>query len=263
MIPPGAPSRRGHRALTWAEVVAARKDRSRAQGAPKKMAGGVKSTCPPCSAPSDMKDRSSIRLVRCDIDFKIWMDEVPSVDEVRPASCPCCGRASREPGRGLGLHGHGQRDRQLRGPLECWGPPQIVVITARRYRCQHCSAVIFVVPRGVMRGRLFSAAAIAWALWLFGMQGLPPSRVRAAVSPWQTAGATAAAGWAQLRRWVRDVRQGRLFGGLPSAAGGGGRAIAERITTALRATAPPSAWDASPEGQLWQGALHARVGITG
>jgi DNA-directed RNA polymerase subunit RPC12/RpoP len=163
----------------------------------------------------------------------------------------------------LVLHGHGLRERQVRGPLECWGRPKTVIIAARRYQCQRCSAVILVVPRGIIRGRLFSAPAIAWALWLFGMEGLPPSRVRKAVSPWQTAGWTAAAGWAQLKRWVRDVRHGRLFGGLPSAAGGGVRTVAERVTTALGAKAPPSAWDASPESQVWQGALHAGAGIAG
>ncbi|MBN4050453.1 hypothetical protein JYT28_01760 [Desulfobulbus sp. AH-315-M07] len=161
----------------------------------------------------------------------------------------------------MGLHGHGLRDRQVRGPLACWGRPKTVIIAARRYQCQRCSAMILVVPRGLVRRRLFSSAAIAWALWLFGAQRLSPARVREAVSPW-SAGATAVAGWAQLRRWVRDVTQGRLFGGLPSAASGGVRVVAERVTTALRGMAPPSAWDASPAEQLWQGALHAAADIS-
>lgn len=207
-----------------------------------------------------MKDRSTTRLVRIDLDFKTWVQDVPSVEDARPAACPCCGRASREPGRGLGLHGHGLRDRQVRGPVEHWGRPETVVIAARRYRCQRCSAVIVVVPRGVVRRRLFSSAAIAWALWLFGAEHLSAARVREKVSPWQ-AGPTAAAGWAQLRRWVRDVAIGRLFGRLPAAVGGGGRAVAKRVTVALRAMAPPAAWGASPVEQLWQGALHAEAGI--
>lgn len=186
---------------------------------------------------------------------------MPSVEEARPAACPCCGRASREPGRGLGLHGHGLRDRQVRGPVEHWGRPKTVVIAVRRYLCQRCSAVIVVVPRGVVRRRLFSSAAMARALWLFGVGQLPPARVREKVSPWQAAGATAAVGWAQLRRWARDVELGRLFGGLPAAAGGGGRAVAERIATALRGIAPPAAWGASEAEQVWQGALHAEAGI--
>lgn len=209
--------------------------------------------------PSGMKDRSSIRLVHSENDIKRWMSEAPSVDYARPASCPCCGRPSREPGRGLGLHGHGLRARQVRGPVERWGRPKTVIIAARRYRCQRCSAVIVVVPRGIVRRRLFSSAAMAWALWLFGVEYLSAARVREAVSPWRSAGATAAAGWAQLRRWVRDVALGRLFGGLPSAASRGVRAVAERVTTALRGMAPPSAWDTSPAEQLWQGALHAEA----
>lgn len=213
--------------------------------------------------PTGMKERSPIRLVHCEIDIKRWMHDVPSVDEVRPARCLCCGRASRPPGQGLGLHGHGVRARQVRGPVEHWGRPKTVVIAARRYRCRRCSAVIMVVPQGVVRRRLFSSGAIGLALWLFGPKHLPPSRVRRAVSPWQSAGATAAAGWAQLRRWLRDVRNGKLFGGLPVAVGAGPRRVAERVAMALRGLAPPSAWCASPQEQMWQGALHAAAAITG
>jgi hypothetical protein len=137
-----------------------------------------------------------------------------------------------------------------------------VIIEARRYQCQRCSAVILVVPRGIVRRRLFSSAAMAVALWLFGVERLPPVRVREAVSPWRSAGATAAAGWAQLRRWIRDLELGRLFAGLPAAGSGGVRAIAERVTTALRGMAPPSVWDASAAEQLWQGALHAAADIS-
>lgn len=203
-----------------------------------------------------IEERSPVRLVQSDIEIKHWMRELPSVDEARPALCPCCRSASQEPGRALGLHGHGVRERQVRGPLEPWGRPTTVWVAGRRYQCQHCSAVILVVPRGIVRRRLFSIGAIAWALWLFGVEQLPPVQVREAVSPWQVLGATAAAGWAQLGRWARDVRRGRLLGGLPAAVSGGLRAVAQRVATALAALAPPAAWDVPPAEKLWQGALH-------
>jgi len=203
-----------------------------------------------------MKKRSAIRLVQSDIEIKHWMRDLPSVDEVRPAWCPCCRAASQEPGRALGLHGHGVRERQVRGPLAPWGRPTTVWVGCRRYRCQHCSAVMLVVPRGIVCRRLFSIGAIAWALWLFGVEQLPPAQVREGVSPWQVLGATAAAGWAQLGRWARDVRRGRLLGNLPAAVGAGLRAVAQRTAMALAALAPPAAWDAPPPEKLWQGALH-------
>ena len=203
------------------------------------------------------EERSPIRLVQSDIEIKYWMRELPSVDDVRPAWCPCCSSASQEPGRALGLQGHGVREREVRGPLEPWGRPTTVWVGCRRYQCQHCSAVMLVVPRGIVRHRLFSIGAIAWGLWLFGVGKLPPVQVRKAVSPWQVLGATAAAGWAQLRRWARDVRRGRLLGGLPAAVGAGLRAVAQRAAMALAALAPPAAWDAPPHEKLWQGALHA------
>ena len=138
-----------------------------------------------------------------------------------------------------------------------------MIIAARRYRCQRCSAVIVVVPRGIAARRLFSSAAIAFALWLFGAEQQSPVQVRKAVSPWQAAGMEAAAGWAQLKRWVCDVEAGRLFGALPVAAGGAVRTIAKRVTTAFRGLAPVSAWEASPAERVWQGALHAAGATAG
>ena len=207
------------------------------------------------------QNRSPQRLIHAEYDFKTWREDVPSVERVRPPCCPSCGGASREPGRSLGLHGHGLRQRQLRGPVERWGRPRILVIAVRRYRCQRCAAVITVAPRGVEPGRLFSLPAIALALWLYGARRASPAVVRRAVSPWQV-GATAASGWAQLRRWVRDVGAGRLLGGLPAAAGAGPRAIATRVTMALRGRASSGEGQPREEGhQVWLAALHLGVSI--
>lgn len=121
------------------------------------------------------EDRSSGRLVYDGRGVNGWLKRLPTVEEVRPAQCPRCEAAGRPTGRGLGLWGHGVRERQSRGPLEPFGKPVTVVIRMRRFVCRACGAVIQVVPRGVIAWRLFSAQAIALAVTLFGVHRLPMS----------------------------------------------------------------------------------------
>ena len=135
------------------------------------------------------------------------------------------------------LHGHGTRRRLVRGPLRPDGSPEEVEILARRYRCQRCGAVLLVVPRGVLRSRLFSAGAIGLALALWAVHRLSAREVRRLVSPWSVVGDTAAAGWASLRRWVRQAP--RLFPGVRASPDHWtDRQRAERIATTLAACAP-------------------------
>ena len=133
------------------------------------------------------------------------------MDEVRPGRCPACEAPSRPLGGAIGLHGHGLRERHQWGPATPGGLPELIGILVRRYQCQPCGAVVVVVPRGVLRRRLYSASAIALALALYGVAALAPGEVRRRVSPLRIVGATAAAGWASLRRWAGAVRGGRLF----------------------------------------------------
>ena len=115
----------------------------------------------------------------------------------------------------------------------------LMAIVLRRYKCQKCGAVIVVVPRGLIRRRLYSAGAIALALALWSVAEWAPAEVRAKVSPLRIVGATAAAGWASLRRWSRSVRAGRLFPAvraLPAEASL--RQVAARAATTLAAWAP-------------------------
>ncbi|HEY4180213.1 MAG TPA: DUF6431 domain-containing protein, partial [Kofleriaceae bacterium] len=93
------------------------------------------------------------------------MASLPTVEAARPSAC-VCGVPSREPGRGLGLHGHGVRERQLRGPAAA-GPPMTATLVCRRYRCTSCGAVLLVVPRGVAPRKHYGYAAIAMALTLW------------------------------------------------------------------------------------------------
>jgi hypothetical protein len=137
------------------------------------------------------------------------------------------------------LHGHGLRSRQQRGPRLPGLAPQIVEVQARRYRCRRCRAVTTVMPRGVLAGMLYSAAAIAWALALYGSVRLSSAEVRRRTSPWQHIGWEASERWATLRRWARQVRGARLFtGGRRSPPDWTLRQFAEAAAARLAAHAP-------------------------
>jgi hypothetical protein len=165
---------------------------------------------------------------------------VPDVDSVRPGTCPCCGRAGHPPGKQLGIIGHGLRERQQRGPLVASGAPQVVTVLVRRYACR-CGAILRVVPREMLRGRLYTASAVAWAMALFGVEHASLADVRRRTSPWSVVGATAAAGWATLRRWVRAVRALRLLSKVrPMPSDFTDRQVGERAAMTAAAHAPPS-----------------------
>lgn len=187
----------------------------------------------------EKKDRSPLRIVHSALDLKSWLKKPPGVEEARPGQCPACESPSRPAGGPLGLWGHGQRQRQQRGPLSAEGAPEIVVFAARRYLCRSCGAVLVVVPRGVAPRRHYSASAIALALALWGLLGLPPPQVRERVSPWRVVGAAAARGWATLRRWAAAVRRGVLFAGVRACPPRfTAREVAERAASTLSALCP-------------------------
>jgi hypothetical protein len=188
-----------------------------------------------------MEGQSSTRIVYIGIDVKSWTARLPTVDEVRPGRCPACEAASQPAGGRIVLHGHGLRARDQWGPLDATAAPSVSEVVGRRYACQACGAVLLVVPGGVLRRRLYSAAAIALALAVWSIESKPPAEVRARVSPWMRVGPTAAAAWASLRRWAKAVRRGRLFPvvrELPADATL--RQVAARAATTLAALAPSS-----------------------
>jgi hypothetical protein len=159
-------------------------------------------------------------------------------------------------GGALVIVGHGMRERQQRGPLDVGAPATVVVVRVRRYLCHGCEQTLTVVPSEVTARRHYSAAAIALAIALYGAAGLTPSAVRYQVSPWRVIGATAATGWVTLRRWLRAVRRGELFGGVrASPAGFTLRRVAERAAMTLAACAPPSAAAWPIERQAFAGAM--------
>ena len=157
------------------------------------------------------KERSGGSVIQSALDIKAWQQNPPTVEQVRPATCVQCGAASSRVGQPLQLHGHGTRERQVRGPSAPDKPAVLVVIKARRYRCVVCGAVPLVVPREVLARRSYSASAIGLALALWGLLLLPAREVRRRCSPATILGDAAATGWATLRRWTRAAARGSLL----------------------------------------------------
>lgn len=184
-----------------------------------------------------MKIWSAVKVVHSTLECKFWLLKTPSVDEVRPAWCPACKAAAREPGRSLGIIGHGLRERQLRGPIEVTAAPTVEILLVRRYLCRRCSAVITVVPREVEPRRHYSRPALAMALALLGLCAQSAASIRRAVSPWRV---TATSGWAALRRWVDAVRRGALFPSAATPPEASSIQIAERVAQVALSHAPPT-----------------------
>lgn len=197
-------------------------------------------------------------MVQSAIDIKSWQQRLPTVNEVRPSCCPLCAAASCPVGGPLQLHGHGLRERQVRGPTGPDEPAVMVGISARRYCCVACGAVIIVVPREVLAGRQYSASAIGFALALFGLALATAAEVRRRVGPITIVGATAATGWATLRRWARAVRDKHLFPSSPLPTPGSTlREVAASAAAALAASADATTRSLTLSARAFFGAAHA------
>lgn len=140
------------------------------------------------------------------------------------------------------------------------GAPLELTVWLRRFRCRGCRAVMTVGPPEVLRYRLYSTVAIAWALVLFGLEQLPARRVRRAISPWGHVGATAARSWQALRDWARRAGTGTLLPVRPSQLKRP-REIAAAVAWSLTARSPPSFRRCSSAHQAVSGALHALMSI--
>lgn len=127
---------------------------------------------------------------------------------------------------------------------------------ARRYQCRACGAVIIVVPREVVPWRRYTAAAIAWALALWGHRRRPVAEVRRRTSTTGAGGFGDPGRWASLRRWVAAARGGTLFaaaGARRVTAAGTTREIAGRIAVLLAAHASPTVRGLPLEAQAFHG----------
>jgi hypothetical protein len=146
--------------------------------------------------------KSSSRIVHHSLVVKQWMASPPSVEDARPGACVACGAAGRPVGGRLVLHGHGLRDRQVRGPVDADSEPTWIVIACRRYECTACGATMTVVPRGVAPRRHYGHAAIAMGLALWAIVGAPVADIRRRVCAWPVTHEDATQ-WPTIRRWAR------------------------------------------------------------
>lgn len=156
------------------------------------------------------------------------------------------------------MHGHGLRDRLLLGALRPSAEVQWLTVRVRRYRCTGCKALLTVVPRGVLRRRLYSASAIGWVLARVGLDGATTAQVRAEVRPSMVVGNAATDRWVAVSRWIEASREGGLFARLGRhAADSSPRQVAERTAMQLRALAPPQGGGAPSAHEAWRGAALA------
>lgn len=157
-----------------------------------------------------------------------------------------CGAPSRPTGGGLGLHGHGFRDRQLCGPPDADSAPTWIVIACRRYECTTCAAILTVVPRGVAPRRHYGHAAIAMALTLWAILQEPVAEVRRRICAWPIT-VESVTRWPALERWARAARDGLRDPSLSLIA------AAARTAQIAIGRAPPSLRTAPREAQAFAG----------
>src|SRR5580693_3207283 len=169
-----------------------------------------------------LRNRSHGSVIQSAIDLKSWIGRTPTVAEARPAACLGCKAASCPVGGRIQLHGHGVRERQVRGPPGPGEDAAVVVITGRRYRCVPCGAVLL------------------------------------RVSPATALGFHAMAGWVTLRRWAKAVKQKHLFSSVPAAGPSATlREVAAAAATALAARSDPTTRHLPLEQRAFLGAAHA------
>lgn len=204
------------------------------------------------------KNRSHGRIIQSEISLKHWIAQTPTVAEARPAACLGCKAASCPVGGRIQVHGHGLRERQVRGPLGPGEKPVVIGVPGRRYRCVVCDSVFLVVPREVLPRRQYSAAAIGFALALWGLVKATAIAVRFQISPSTVLGFDAMTGWVTLRRWAKAVKSRCLFSSVPAAGPSATlRTVAALAATALAAVADPATRHLPLERRAFLGAAHA------
>ena len=204
------------------------------------------------------KNRSHGKIIQSEISLKHWIAQTPTVAEARPAACLDCKAASCPVGGRIQIHGHGLRERQVRGPLGPGEKAVTVGVLGRRYLCVVCGAVFLVVPREVLPRRQYSAAAIGLALALWGLVKATAIAVRLQISPSTVLGFDAMTGWVTLRRWAKAVKTGGLFSSVPAAGPSATlREVAALAATALAASADPTTRHLPLAQRAFLGAAHA------
>ena len=135
-----------------------------------------------------------------------YAERLPSVEDLRPTSCPGCGLLARDDlGSRLGIVGHGTYERLVLGL-----PSSVVaqlVVRIRRYRCLECRQTTSVLPDVLYPRRLYGAWVILEAILLSVIARKTAREIRRLFSEdeFETPG------WRSLRRWRRELGW-RLWG---------------------------------------------------
>ncbi len=122
---------------------------------------------------------------------------LPSVEQLRPSSCPLCGNLAFSPGERLGIVGHGTYRRQVLGVVEVEGESVTLV---RRYFCRGCRHTISVLSGDLHPRRWYAAGAILEALRLHLLEGESERQIRERFSV-----AVDSESWRSLRRWRSEL----------------------------------------------------------
>jgi hypothetical protein len=122
---------------------------------------------------------------------------LPSVEELRPKSCPLCQQLSRPPGDRLQIVGHGTYQRQALGLI---GECRDLVVWIRRFLCRGCRRTISVLPDALYPRRWYAAVAILLSLVLALLRDQSAAKIRE-----RFADAGESRGWKTLERWQRQL----------------------------------------------------------
>lgn len=183
---------------------------------------------------------SRCNVVVSTVGVKEWIEEVPSVDRLRPDRCPHCQGAARVVGEPLKIWGHGLRSRQFLGIFEWDTEARSLTLRIRRFLCRYtdCGRTITVLPRQALPQRryLLCTIILALGLWVFCVgestrsirHRLSPDRLLAHHTPWRS--------WPQLMRWAEQLD-------LCDSSSGSRRRRAKRIVQHFASRAPPSTRD--------------------
>ena len=122
---------------------------------------------------------------------------LPSVEELRPSSCPLCGELAFSPGKRFGIVGHGTYQRQALGVVDA---AQAAITLVRRYLCRGCERTINILSDHLHPRRWYGGGVILEALKLHLLEDLSEREIRERFGIAVDSGS-----WRTLRRWRSEL----------------------------------------------------------
>ncbi len=154
--------------------------------------------------PLESLRRGTCRVLHLTRPVNFWVDHPPDVHSARPSVTPCCGRAAAPPDGPLLLHGHGTRERVVRGVLTLDGRRDFHEVLLRRYRSTCCGVTCTVAPADVVPYKRFGAVSIALTMGYFGVWCESLAKVRERLNPLPQRGFDDF-GWRAAQRWITTI----------------------------------------------------------